>query len=62
VCENVCSCTKSTISEPVADARKPADNAPAPDAVTLARAIVAVNDLPLPPEAKADIIRRLAGL
>ena len=32
------------------------------DAATLARAIAAVNDLPLSPEAKADLIRRLAGL
>ena len=41
---------------------KPTLEVPNPDALTLARAIAAVNDLPLPPEAKADLIRRLAGL
>ena len=39
-----------------------ASSTPNADAVALAKAIAAVNDLPLSPEVKADIIRRLAGL
>jgi len=38
------------------------ESAPEADAVALARAIAAVNDLPLAPEAKAAIIRQLAGV
>jgi len=59
VCENVCSGPKNTTSEP--GPIRP-EATPTADAVTLARAIVAVNDLPLPPEMKATIIRQLAGL
>ena len=36
--------------------------APEADAVTLARAIAAVNELPLAPEVKANLVRRLAGV
>jgi len=50
--ENVLPSPKSTISEAVPEA----------DAVALARAITAINELPLTPEVKANLVRRLVGV
>ena len=60
--ETVPSVPENTISKPAQS--HPAGTpkiAPEADTVALARAITAVNELPLAPEVKADIIRRLAG-
>ena len=50
--ETMRSTPESTISEA----------SPEADAVALARAITAINELHLPPEVKANLVRRLAGV
>ena len=63
VCETVLSAPENTISEGAKSRPVVApDGTQESGAVALARAIAAVNDLPLAPEAKAAIIRQLAGL